>query len=411
MTAVPSTHRQSGLELVFLVAACTIAQGAGTVINVTLPSIAPAVAAAYGVPAYMIGYQVSVVYVGVILGLVFGANLSTRWGGCRTMQAALLLEAAGMLLASVPSRALLVPASLLMGFGYALLTPASSHLLMRFTPPARRNLVFSLKQTGVPMGAMFAAATAPALTLLAGWQASLWIYAGLTLGVIAVLQTRWRVWDDDRNPAVPLAAAPFTAIGLMWRNPLLRVLAFATALLACGQSIMQNYTVAMFYEQFNLSLVLAGFILGAAQVGGIVGRLFWGWVADRTRDCVLALQMLAGTLFAVAVLCTLLGPNWPIAGTALLFFVFGGTASGWHGAYLGEVARIAPREKVGAATSGALLIINVSAIITPLAFAGIYAAIHNYAYTFGMLAVPAAAALWLLWSARRLAGGFPRPAR
>jgi MFS family permease len=370
--------------------------------TVAMPSIAPVVAEAYGVPVYMIGYQVSIMYIGVIVGLTIGANLSTRLGACRTIQAGLALEALGMLLATTRSFAALVPGSLIMGFGYALLTPASSHLLLRFTPEHRRNMIFSLKQTGVPIGSVLAAATGPSLALTIGWQATLWLFVVFVCVVTAVLQWHRERWDNDRNPGVPLAANPFAALTLMWRNPMIRILSFTAAALSCGQITIQNFTVAMFYEQLGTPLVQAGLILGAAQIGGMTGRLFWGWVADRTRDCILVLALLSGILLVVSLFCATLEFGWPFAAIVALFFVFGATASGWHGAFLSEIARIAPAGRVSTATGGALLLGNVSATMTPLMFAGVFAAIHNYAYTFALLAIPALASLLLLRSARKL---------
>jgi len=405
MSQAPTTPVLSNIEFGFMVAALTAGQACGTLLTVAMPSIAPAIAESYGVPIYMIGYQVSLVYLGVMMGLVFGANLSTRWGACRTTQAGLALQAIGILLASTRQLVLLAPASAFLGFGYALLTPASSHLLLRFTPEHRRNMVFSIKQTGVPLGALGAALTAAGLTLLIGWQGALWTYAVFVLGIVAALQWRRSRWDDDRNPRVPLAAKPFAALGVMWRIPSLRRLSIVGGLLICGQMTMQNFTVAMLFEELKMPLVQAGLILSVAQVGGVTGRLFWGWMADRTRDCLLVMLVLAAIMLCVALTCATLGPGWPFAAIAVLFFLLGATASGWHGAYLSEAARLAPPGQVSVATSGSLLLNNASAMVTPLIFAAVYTSIHSYAYTFGVLALPAVVSIALLWSARKAVGG------
>lgn len=411
MTPVSAPQPFSGAQLVFIVVALTLSQAAGTMMVVAMPSIAPAVAAGYGMPVYMIGYQVSIMYTGVIVALIFGANLSLRWGACRTIQVGLLLEAVGMLFATTGSLALLVPGSLIMGLGYALLTPASSHLLLRYTPDRHRNIIFSLKQTGVPLGSVLAASTGPSLTVAMGWQATMWVFIVLVFAIALLLQWERDIWDIDRNPNVPLAASPFTAIGLVWRNPILRLLSISAACLSCGQITLQNFTVAMFFEQFGMTLVQAGFVLAAAQVGGVFGRVFWGWTADRLRDCLLALLIVGGVLFAVALTCATLQWGWPYTATLALFFVFGATASGWHGAYLSEVARIAPEGRVSTATSGSLLLGNISAAMTPVMFAGIYSVIHNYALTFAMLAIPAVFCLVMLNWARQLARAEAAPAR
>src|SRR5690606_19238898 len=111
---------------------------------------------------------------------------------------------------SIPSLLTVVPASLAIGIGYGSLTPAASHVLIRFTPAHRRNVVFSLKQSGVPLGGIVAATVMPAITVSAGWQWALWLNAAAALGMALMLE-RWRGrWDDDRRPGTPFVSAnPF----------------------------------------------------------------------------------------------------------------------------------------------------------------------------------------------------------
>lgn len=392
-------------EFVTLVGHLTLAHTIGTITALTLAAIAPVAALAYGVPVYMIGYQASCVSIGIIVALVFGGNLSLRWGSTRVNQAGLMLIACGAALLSVPSFVTIVPASLALGVGYGLLTPAASHILIRFTPPQRRNVVFSLKQSGVPLGGVVAATLMPVITVTAGWQWALWLDAGAAIGM-ALLLERWRErWDDDRQPATPLVAAnPFNAVAMIWQRPRLRLMAFAGAGIVASQVCMQSYTVAMFFEQFSLSLVEAGLILTVAQVGGVCGRLGFGWLADRRRDALGALSILAAILVGVTLSTGTLMLGWPLPLVFVLFFVFGATASGWNGAFLGEAARLAPPGQVSPVTGGSLFFVNVSSVTAPVLFAMAYAAFGSYSLNFGLLCVPAFIALLCLRRARRVTG-------
>src|SRR5690606_17875831 len=121
---------------------------------------APELATVLQLDASAIGYQVSIVYAGAMASAALGGGVVTRLGACRTTQAALALVGAAMLLAMVPHVAALVAASLLLGFGYGVSNPAGAHLLTRYTPASSRNLLYSLKQTGVPLGGMAAALVA-----------------------------------------------------------------------------------------------------------------------------------------------------------------------------------------------------------------------------------------------------------
>jgi sugar phosphate permease len=289
------------------------------------------------------------------------------------------------------------------------MTPSSSHVLVRFTPAHRRNIVFSFKQSGVPAGGMLAAITMPAVAVTIGWQWALWGEA-LALLAMALVLERWRArWDDDRDPTTPLAANPIGAVGIIWRMPRLRLMAFAGALIVASQVCMQNYTVAMFYEQFAVPLVQAGWILTIAQVGGVCGRLFWGWYADKRRDALLVLSYLALTLVAATLATATLSLGWPLALVFPLFFVLGATASGWNGCFLGEVARLAPSGQVSPATGGALFFVNVSSVAAPMLFALAYTASTSYSASFGLLTIPAIIALLCLRNARHIGRHPSRP--
>ena len=398
----PQVNTFSRAGFATMVTTLTVAQTLSTLTALVLPAIAPAAARGYGVPVYMIGYQASLLYGGMVIAMLCGTNVSLRWGGCRAVQAGLSLVALSGLLIATGSLALLVPASVLMGIGYGLITPASSHILLRFTPTAHRNVVFSIKQSGVPLGVVLAGTLGPALTVYASWEWTL-VACGLASAImIALLQIGRQRLDDDRDPQVPLITNPTSAVRVMWAEKPLRYLALGGGMLAASQVIQHNYTVAMFYEELGMPLVQAGLMLTVAQVGGFIGRPVWGWIADRSGDCRRVLMVLSVVLAASELATAALHPGWPLWSIYLLFFVFGATASGWHGAYLAEVARLAPAGRVAAATGGALVMTNANSVITPILFASIFAAIHSYSLTFALLAIPTLAALFLLRASRRM---------
>jgi MFS family permease len=389
-------------EFVTLVFNLTAAHTIGTIATMTLPAIAPIAAQAYGVPVYMVGYQAIFLALGIIIALVFGGNLSLRWGPTRVNQAGLTLLAAGTAMLSIPSVVTAVPAALGIGIGYGALTPSASHILVRFTPTHRRNIVFSLKQSGVPLGGVLTAMIMPAITVTAGWQWALWINAVAALSM-ALLMERWRKrWDDDRVPSTPLAANPVGAMAIIWRQNRLRLMAIGGAGIVISQICMQNYTVAMFYEQFSMPLVQAGLILTVAQIGGVCGRLFWGWYADRIRDALLVMLILAGTLILTTLSMSTLSEAWPQWSIYLLFLVLGMTASGWNGVFLGEVARLAPAGQVSPATGGALFFVNLGSTAAPILFATAYTTLGSYSASFGLLVLPSIAAMACMYQARRL---------
>ena len=388
-------------QFLTLVAILTVAHTIGTISVLTLAAIAPVAAKAYGVPVYTIGYQASLIALGIIVALVFGGNLSLRWGATRVNQAGLLLVSLGAAGLSIPSLATIVPASLSIGIGYGAMTPSASHILIRFTPAHRRNVVFSFKQSGVPLGGAIAALLMPVIAVTAGWQWALRLVSLAAL-VMALVMERWRMhWDDDREPATPLAANPLRAVAIIWQRRRLRLLALAGAGIVASQICMQSYTVAMFVEELQVPLVEAGWILTVAQGGGVCGRLFWGWYADARRDALRVLAWLAAALVFATLGIGTLALGWPQPLVYLLFFVMGATASGWNGVFLGEVARVAPPGQVSPATGGALFFVNVGSVAAPIVFATAFSVFGRYSAAFALLVVPAIIAFICLRRARQ----------
>lgn len=393
----PAAHPSFAFLMVTLLAG----QTAGTMGTTMIPSVAPKVAQTYGIPSALVGYQISLLACAMIVALAFGSKFNRRWGSTRMQQIGLALVATGGLIAILPHVAFFFLASVSLGLGYGMLTPSASNLLLRFTPAARRNLIFSLKQTGVPLGGIGAALITPAVAVHLGWQ---WAIVGnsvLLYGLVLVLERARPHWDTDRDPRAPIGGNPFSGVVYIWQQPVLRLLALSGGFFVIVQFAITTFTVILFNEQLGWSLIVAGFVLTASQIGGVAGRIFWGWMADRTGDAFGSLIVLGGVMLLSSLLCAWLRPEWPVLLACLLFFVMGSTASGWNGAFLAEVARLVPKESISPATGGALVYVNSGKAIGPILCANVSLLTGDYTLTFALLALPAAAGLWCLWSAQR----------
>ena len=159
------------------------------------------------------------------MGDLWSGSLVRRFGAVRVSQAALLACAAGMLVLLSGSRWLLLPSALLIGFGYGPITPASSHILMRTTPAHLMSLTFSIKQTGVPLGAMLAGLVLPPMVLAFGWRGGALGVALACVGVAILAEPTRRQLDTDAEPALALSLQHVGApIRLVWSMPSLRLL-------------------------------------------------------------------------------------------------------------------------------------------------------------------------------------------
>jgi MFS family permease len=401
--------RGSAPGLPFLLGTLLAAQTFGTVATMALPAVAPAVAATHGISASLIGYQISVLAAFMLVSLTFGSRLSLRWGACRTTQCALLLLVAGCVTAILPHPAFVFGSAAFLGLGYGLLSPPASHLLARYTPASRRNVVFSLKQTGVPFGGILAAAVAPGIAVSFGWQWALAGTAAVLCALVILMQHSRAQWDDDRDSAVSLVTNPLGGVFIVWNRLALRLLSLSGSAFVIVQVCLQTFTVVLFVEEIGIDLVTAGIVLTASQAGGVFGRLFWGWLADVAGSCFVVLAILAGVMMGTCLLVLAL-PGWPVAAACVLFFVLGSTASGWNGAFMAEVARLAPRKEVPTATAGSLVFVNVGKMIGPILFTTAWFATGSHGLVFAMLALPAAAGLACVLAAHQLAARKEQPA-
>lgn len=401
MNASPVQPRSS-VALVLL--ATTLVQALLTLACLVLPAVAPAVGAALGIDPSLIGLQVSIVYGGAMATSLAGGTIVRRFGAARTSQAALLFAAAGALLATVPWLPAIGAAAILIGLGYGLTNPAGSHLLASAGPQKRRNLIFSIRQTGVPLGGLTAGLMGPAVAVAWGWQWSVAVVAALALTMAAALQAVRARWDADRDPGTRLRHNPLTGIGLVWRRPQLRWLSLAAFSFSVVQLCLSTFLVTMLVADVGLPLLQAGAILSAVQVSGVVGRLSWGAVADRVGNGMSVLMGLAVAMTAAALLTGQLGPDWPLPAIVALLLLFGVTAIGWNGVYLAEVARMTPVEQVGRATGASLFFTFAGVLLGPTSFTALYAAIGSYTTTYALLGVLSLLGMGLALLSRRSGG-------
>lgn len=383
----------------------TVIQALATLCTLVPAVIAPKLAEAFGVSASMIGFQVSLIYLGAIITSLGGGVLIRRLGALRTSQIALGLAGSGLALAATSSLAGLAIGSVMVGFGYGLTNPSAAHLLMRVSRPENRNLIFSLKQTGVPLGAVATGLAAPSLALAFGWQGAFLIIAAIPLGMIVLIQPLRRGWDRDRDPTVSLRHNPIGDLGMIWRHSALRRVSMAAFCFSAVQVSLSTFAVTMLVEDLRFGLVQAGLVLSALQVAGVLGRVSWGGVADWLADGNKVLSGVALIAALAGVMTMFLEAGGSIVLVYAVLCLFGLSAIGWNGVFLAEVARLAPEGRASNATGGALVPTYTGVMIGPATFVGLQALTGTYTASFGIFAAVSLTGFALMLSARRRPAG------
>ena len=402
MSGVPPTVDPSLADRWMPLAATLAIQSLVSMALIALPVIAPVVSRAVGVSTALVGVYVALVYAGAMAASLTGGAAVARWGALRVSQTGLALCAAGLTLCALPSVPAIAAGAILIGLGYGPITPASSHLLVRTTPAHRMSLVFSLKQTGVPLGGMLAGAIVPGVAAAFGWQAGLITVALAALAVAVLVQPLRAELDADRNPARQLSVGSLgRPVRLVLRHRTLTVLAGCSFLFSMLQLSLTTYLVAYLHEDVGIGLVAAGLALSAAQIAGVVGRVFWGWLSDRMLGAPRMLALVAVLMAAGTIGTGLVDASMPVPIMLAILSLFGATALGWNGIYIAELARQAPAGTASVATGGGLAVTFLGVVLGPPLFGALSAGFGGYALGYLALAVPALASAVLLIRFRR----------
>ena len=349
-------------------------------------------------PAIIADLHLEAAWVGVYFGLTAAASLVAqlgcgsfivRYGALRMSQISLAMVAAGTALAAAGTPLTLVLSALVVGGGGAVSTPASSHLLARVSTPRYLPLVFSIKQTAVPAGLLFAGLLGPQLTEWMGWRVTMLLSALASIVFTLLLQPLRNRFDDDRVLARSFRWSDFgTTLKAVLAKPSLRALSFACLAFNGMQTVVTAYFV-VYLTTIGYTPVAAGFVFSVAVAVAVPGRIVWGWlgstrVSPRTMMAALALGM-AGS----AVLLAFCGPGWPTLLVALVACALSATALSWHGILLAETARGAPEDMRGGVTGGVLAFGQVGALALPLTYSGLLDATGSYGVGFVVCAIPA----------------------
>ena len=367
----------------------------------TLPVMAPVAAQALSVSPAMVGFYVSITYLGAMFASLTSGNTVSRFGPIRVSQLGLLLCALGLCLCATPWLPVIAIGALLIGLGYGPITPASSQILARTTPADRMALVFSIKQTGVPLGAMMAGAIVPSLMLALNWQWTMVMVAIACVLSALLAQPLRQELDELRQANLPFQMSALTSpIRMVLGHRPLATMAACSFMFCMVQMSLTTYLVTYLHDDLSYGLVSAGLLLSVTQMGGMGGRILWGFVADKWLGAQKTLALLAALMALCSLTTALFLPVLPLWGIWMVLIVYGASAIGWNGVYLSEVARQAPEGKASVATGGTLTFTFLGVVIGPPIFGALSTAFGSYRAGFLALVVTSSLCAWVLFRLR-----------
>jgi MFS family permease len=361
---------------------------------VAIGKILPAVIA----PAILLDLDFDPAWVGAYFGLsaLFAlffqmscGSFIVRYGALRVSQAALVMLGIGTAITVEGSLPFFALSAIIAGGGAAVSTPASSHLLGRFSPPRHAPLVFSVKQTGVPAGLLIAGFLGPLLAGWTDWRGAMLIMAALCLASALVLEPLRERFDNDRvlTQSFRLSDLKGTLTSVLAARDL-RSLAFACFAFNAVQSVLTTYFV-IYLTTLGYTLAAAGVVFSFAVAVAIPGRILWGWLGSGYVAPRIVMAGLAFGMAASAVFIALYEASWPVLLVGIGAGVLSATALSWHGLVLSEAARLAPEGKRGAVTGGILSFGQFGAMVMPFVYSALLSVTGSYGFGFVVCGLPA----------------------
>jgi MFS family permease len=290
----------------------------------------------------------------------------------------------------VNSWASLVAFLALGGIGNTLGQLAMNLLLARGISADRQGLAFGAKQAAVPLAALLAGLSLPAIGLTLGWRWA-FLLAALLAPVTALTLPRddvtRRRGAESRQGDAPMPALIMLTIGV--------------ALASAGGNSSAAFIVASSVDR-GFAASDAGLVLAVGALVGLTIRVAAGWLGDRLRR---------GSLLLVAGLITIGGVGYlglaladhPVLVVVFACLAFGG-GWGWGGLVLLALSRSnpsAPATAMGVVQIGPM----AGAVVGPLAFGALA---EHVSFTASWLLMALMAVLGLitvLLSRRRLRAG------
>ncbi|HET6172385.1 MAG TPA: MFS transporter [Gaiellales bacterium] len=311
-----------------------------------------------GLSAFAAGLVVASFALGRIMGAYAAGLAADRLGEQRTLLVGGVATAAIVLAASLMPLPVFVPLMVLAGAAGASATPAGGRLVLLAFPRNRRGFALGIRQTGIPVGGLIAAATLPWIAHVASWRWSLAAAACVTaLTAIPLLGLR-------AAPPPPRPKGPQQHVG---RNRDLLMLTAWGCLIVTGQYALVAFLALDLNQGAGLTLAEGSILVALANVAGIVGRVLWGLVSDGNHGGSRKAYLLTINVVGLvgAVLLFVVPPTAPILLIGVIVAIAGLALIGYQGLWITMIAEVAGPDRVGAATGFAITFVAGAIALSP----------------------------------------------
>lgn len=380
--------------------AMMLQQAFSYVCQIAMPILADRLAEDFGISRAWLGFYLFLQNIAAIIGAMGCGGFILRYGALRISQWCLILMGGSLFVVSTGVLWLYPLGAILLGMA-AVSTPASSHILARVCPPRIAPVVFSIKQTGVPVGSLIGGLLIPFLLSISVYSAvfrtpihldaygTAFVAGLLVYCVVLALQPIRAHFDADRQPDVKFSFSGVSdTMKLVISNPQLRDLSLGAFAFGGLQAIFSGFIILFMIDGLNYSEADAGSTFAIAAVTAIGARIFWGYLGSTFTSARFVLGGIGIFGGVAAILTGFYDIRWSYSLILAVAILYNITALSWHGILLAETARLAPSDIVGGVTGSVLAFTSVAMMIYPAFYGGLLAITDSYSVGFILCSVP-----------------------
>ena len=311
MPADPRRFRLAGA-----VTALFSAQLATALVPFGIGALAPFLRVEYDLTRGQVGLANSLIFACVAACSIPAGSVVDRVGVARSLFLSCAAVGIGALgLAAFEGYAGLAVALMVVGVGYAVISPATNKGVLVAAPTPKRGSMMGIKQTGVTMGAALAAASLPRSVERIGIHSTLLILACVivTIGAIVSFAYRRIVGEGRRargHEGLPVRTGSVRRIV---------ILGSVVGTMVAAQHAVATYLTLFLVDRRAMSATGAAGLLTLLHLSGTAARIGWGWVSDRMANRIMTIVIIGSVTVGSLLILAAVGdhdpvPSAPVAG-------------------------------------------------------------------------------------------------
>ncbi len=317
---------------------------------------------------------------------IFAGNLIDRIGVQKSLFiGGMVMGVAAGLFGLSPFYALVLFCALFVGLGECILTPAGNKTIMDRAGSGMNNTILGLFRSGPGLGALVGASFLPALATQVGWRPVSLIGPLILVGISIYIYFRGDFEEGEVSGKKQDSLKG--ELKIFFRDPHCRfaiILGFSFAVVL---SVVVTYLPLWLHEGPGISLALAGIALGISRLGGVLGRPFWGFLADRLGAQEKILLWEGASVLGIVLIFSFWGNILPLWVLMVLAFGIGFAGMGFEGVYFGFLGKIVGLERTGTMTGLALTFFRLAVMTLPPLFGFVADTTSTYSYSWLLVSV------------------------